>query len=359
MRAGRTLDTITAELERQADTKRDLIAPARMMAVSPFFDRHALVLHGGNVTDCFPIRDIAHAQLAEALEIPRGYYDRMERTASLLYCQTVKHWLSISQRRHMVRTLDGEVRAILSDRYRPLDSLDLAEAALPVLADRGFRVVSAEITERRFFLKAVTPRISGEVKRGDVVQAGIVLSNSEVGHGSLSVEPLFYFLACTNGLVLPDARFRRMHVGKLAGDIDAPTEFLRTETRALEDAAFWSKVRDVVAGAMDAAYFDQQLRRLRDAGNDAFEARADMVVDVTAARFRLSEDERNRVLGHLLNGHAGDVQFNRYGLAQAIARTAEDLTDYERASELEQLGGTVIELPRQQWRTIAEARAAA
>ena len=33
----------------------------------------------------------------------------------------------------MVRTLDGQVRAVLSDRYRRLDNYDLAENVLPIL----------------------------------------------------------------------------------------------------------------------------------------------------------------------------------------------------------------------------------
>jgi hypothetical protein len=33
----------------------------------------------------------------------------------------------------MLRTLDGQVRAVLSDRYRRLDNFDLAESVLPIL----------------------------------------------------------------------------------------------------------------------------------------------------------------------------------------------------------------------------------
>ncbi len=58
--------------------------------------------------------------------------------------------------------------------------------------------VSAEITEREFYLKAITPRLQAEVKPGDVVQAGVVISNSEVGHGTLKIEPLLYYLVCTS-----------------------------------------------------------------------------------------------------------------------------------------------------------------
>ena len=48
--------------------------------------------------------------------------------------------------------------------------------------------VSAEITERKFYLKAITPCLQAELKPGNVVQAGVVICNSEVGHGTLKSE---------------------------------------------------------------------------------------------------------------------------------------------------------------------------
>jgi hypothetical protein len=35
------------------------------------------------------------------------------------------------------------------------------------------------------YIKAICPRIQAEVKKGDIVQAGIAISNSEVGMGSV------------------------------------------------------------------------------------------------------------------------------------------------------------------------------
>jgi hypothetical protein len=101
----------------------------------------------------------------------------------------------------MLRTLDGSMRAFLSDRYRRLDNYDLASAVLPVLKEmgEGLKIVSTELTESKMYIKVINERLELEVKQGDVVQAGMVISNSEVGMGSLKVEPLIYRLICTNG----------------------------------------------------------------------------------------------------------------------------------------------------------------
>ncbi len=119
--------------------------------------------------------------------------------------RNVNTWLSDDADRRMVRTLDGKVRAVLSERYRRLDNYDLAENVLPILQQLdGARFESVELTETKMYLKVVTPRVTFEVAPGDVVQAGIVISNSEVGLGTLSVQPLVYRLVCRNGLIAAD-----------------------------------------------------------------------------------------------------------------------------------------------------------
>ena len=46
---------------------------------------------------------------------------------------------------------------------------------LPKLADIQAKVVSCEVTDSRFYLKAITDRVQGEVSKGDVVQARLVI----------------------------------------------------------------------------------------------------------------------------------------------------------------------------------------
>ena len=53
-------------------------------------------------------------------------------------------------------------------------------------------------------MKVVNKKLKAEVAVGDAVQAGFVISNSEVGLGSVKIEPLIYRLVCKNGLVLKD-----------------------------------------------------------------------------------------------------------------------------------------------------------
>jgi hypothetical protein len=357
MKEGRNLTSLISELIRQADCKRDFLTPASRIGFASDETSAAIELQLEQGTERFTLRETAHQQLAERLEIPKAYYDRMKDHAPGLFAENVRYWLQHSERQYLIRTLDSQARAVLSDRYRVLDNDDLANVALPVLTDHGFEIVSAEITERKFYLKAVTPKIQAEIKPGDVVQAGIVLSNSEIGQGTLKIEPLLFFLVCTNGLVMPEASMRRQHVGRYLGELEAAERYYRDETRQADDYAFWLKVRDVLRGTLQEPAFVGFLDKIRGAAEQPIAADPFAVVEVTAKRHRLNDGEKNAVLRHFLGGHSGKPELTRYGLMQAITRASQDVADYDRASELEQLGGQIIELQPNQWRVIAEARA--
>ena len=65
-------------------------------------------------------------------------------------------WLETRDSRQTIRTLDGNARAFLSDRYRRIDNYEIATATLPVIGEmEGVRIESCEITENRMYLKAV------------------------------------------------------------------------------------------------------------------------------------------------------------------------------------------------------------
>ena len=94
-----------------------------------YWDRVQLFLHGGS----FGVTDNARRQLAEKLKIPFPFFQRLEVNHPDLLSQNVNTLLHREPQRPMVRTLDGNVRAFLSDSYRPLDNYDLAEVLFHVV----------------------------------------------------------------------------------------------------------------------------------------------------------------------------------------------------------------------------------
>ena len=353
MKTGSTLQDLAKELDRQANAKRDFIAPSGELELvskaGQQGDRESELIVNGHGS--FGIAETAHDQLASRLQIPKTYYDRMRTTAPALLRQNVNHWFKAQPEKRMIRTLDGNARAFLSDRYRPLDNYDLAETVIPRLTSNGCRIESAELTDRRLYIKAVTERITLEVKKGDIVQAGIVVSNSEIGAGSVKVEPMVFRLVCLNGMIANDASMRKYHVGRSGDAGDLAEEFFKDSTRRADDKAFWLKVRDVVDGAFREDVFKRIVGRMQMAAEMEIPADPVKVIEVVAKKYGLQESEGSGVLRHLIKG--GDL--TQWGLVNAITRASQDVEGYDRATEMERLGGQVLELPKSDWQAIATA----
>lgn len=361
MKTGKTLMELAQELDRQTKQKRDYIAPTQELSLIPKFDETE-VKNGAPVAKGFELRvnghgnynvtPHTHGQIAQRLGIPQKYYDRMAEEAPNLLRGNVEHWFRANPERRMIRTLDNRARAFLSDRYRPLDNYELAEAVLPVLQEAdGIQIVSTEVTEKRLYLKAIFPKIESEVKRGDVVQSGIVITNSEIGLSAVRIEPLIYRLVCLNGLIAPDYATRKYHVGRAADGGELAYELYRDETVKADDRAFWLKVQDTVRGSLRRDVFERIVSGMREAAETTLLEQPIQAVEVLAKEYTLNNEEKTGVLKHLLSG--GDL--SKWGVVNAITAASQELADYDRATEFERLGGQILVLPSSRWQELAKA----
>jgi hypothetical protein len=261
----------------------------------------------------YAITPHAHGQLAEHLGIPKKYYERMRQERPDLLATNINTWLAAKPERRLVRTLDGRVWAFLSDKYRALDHVDLAEVVLPVLQ-----------------------RLE------------------EVGAGALSIEAGVWTKLCTNLAIAASRSMKKYHLGGRLDMGEDLAALLSDRTRQLTDAALWAQVRDVVAGAFERARFDALVEEIR--GTTARRIAGDpvQVVEVTAKRFDLTDQERGGILNALIE--AGDL--SQYGLHAAVTRYSQrDEVEYTRATELERLGGAILDLSPRDWQVLTAAKA--
>lgn len=349
MKTGISLMELAEEIERQKETKRDYTVPSRVMqmARSTASPGAMDILIPGAGAETFGVGPIFHEQTAAALDIPLKYYRRMLADAPDLLAKNANWWFGSRPNKHLVRTLDGTARALLSSRYRPIDHEEILEVVLPIIPTiPEAKVISCNVSDRILYLKVLTPRVRGEIAKGDEVQAGFVISNSETGDGALRVEPLIYRLICLNGAIAPDSALKRG-----IGEGEEAREFFKDDTLQASDKALLLKVRDTVAGAVDEVQFRRTIAKWQAAKGMPITGALEKVVEVTKKKLGLGEGEAGSVLRHLISG--GDL--SAYGLMNAITRTAADVESYDRATELERLGPAVIELPRSEWATLAEA----
>lgn len=343
MNKGISILELAQQIEKQKAEKHDLIAPTSAMTLTD--DAQGLVVAGQGE---FKINGHAHDQIGSRLGIPAKYYDRMMADAPHLLAANVNTWFNQKPERRMIRTLAGTTRAFLSDRYQRVDNHEIAEVALPVLMGiPDVQIVSTQITEHRMYIQAVSPRLQGDVKVGDAVQAGVIISNSEVGAGAISVAPMIYRLRCLNGLITADQKFRAYHVGR---QIEDNAALWADDTMKADDRAILLKVRDMVALAVNEANFGKTLDAMRGTTEAKITGNPAAAVEVLGKKLGTTEAEQGGILRALIEG--GDL--SAWGLINAVTAQAHE-AQYDRAVEFEAAGGTLLNLGRDEWQKVLVA----
>lgn len=350
-----TLSELAARLESDKKATADVIAPVSSIKMN---EQAALIVPSLQPAE---LVHTGHRQLGEYVDIPPAYYDRLLSSDKPLLAANVNRWLPQMKNkrgetdRRMVRTLHGKARALLSDRYQRIDNHQVAEVVLNILSRiKGITVRSCAVTDYRMHIKVTSNQVvapdPGLRRVGSLIEAGVHISNSEIGAGSVNIEPFAFELWCLNGAMRNGTKLRAAHLGRR---IDADLEgLLSDETKRLEDAIVMKKIEDVVKFAFDRENFLAYVQGLKDATEQKIVGDVPAAVEVLGQTLSLSIEERSSILTHLIA--EGDL--SKYGLFNAVTRTAEDVESYDRATEIERLGQNVIELPQSAWREISEAR---
>jgi hypothetical protein len=355
MKMGMSLDELDAEVERRARATQDLFVPAKKL--------EAVIVKANGKPEVrlavaswwkpkFRLTQQVHNQLARYTGIPaREYWEMQVKTPELLAREVNRSLKNKATDTRKLRTLDGAVLGLLSESDQELRNEDVAAAVLPVLKERDLMVMSCFTMGGRLYIKAVDRSIERDVPTGrklgdgshiafDTISPGVVISNSEVDEDSFSIESSVFTHGCTN-LAIGGRAVRNYHLDAL----------LRDEIRKLGVAAIRNRIRALVVSSLDAANLEAEARRLKLAAEDRIELEGAIEV-VERAGVALTAGEKRAVIQRFLEGE----DFTRYGLQAAVTRASADVEDYDRATELERLGGRVIALPSVEWTPIREGR---
>ena len=101
----------------------------------------------GNSPVRYGVTSLARRQLADKLKIPYAYFERVRYEQPVWLDRNVDTWLQSEDDRRMLHTLDGNVRAVLSDRCHRLDNFDLTESVLPTVP-QGIFIPLAHFEQR-------------------------------------------------------------------------------------------------------------------------------------------------------------------------------------------------------------------
>ena len=302
-----------------------------------------------------PLTNWAHKQVAEKCGIPTRYYARMlsgEDHHELLV-NNINEWLGDKDRR-MVRTLDGKIRAILSDRYKCLDNYDLAMLAYKRFVQHGAAFEDAHLSDTRMYIRAAIPHLSIDIddyKNGinpegyegfysknskkDILTAGLILSNSEVGAGRFLVQPFIKRLVCSNGMI-GMSTFSRVHLGST----HELGEVISDRTNALKDEALWSEVGDIIDAAFDGNRF------LEWVGENVMEKKSVEIITPTEAignltsHYKMDDSDKEDIINQMMTGK----DTSQWGLINAVTATANMGREIEEQLALQKIGGELTEM---------------
>lgn len=316
--SGLTLDEAQQKVREDDLGKWDVTVP-----------RNALNLYDGRLSfqDEIGNRELsfspwATGQFCNRLGIPAPYFRKCP-----LHLQDTQanYWLREGVQKEgeqwLLRAREHDLRAVLSERYSPLDNRTLLDE-LHTLLPSHYRVDWFGISDESLHLRVVDPARYREVLPNDALTVGIHLANSEVGFRSVTVDALVYRLVCTNGLIRlvkgkSLMRQRHLHV--------SPTCFVGALGEAIECAL------------QESESFLEELQR-------ATQTPVPHVVEVMekiGEKWHLSEEVQQTAQKALLQEPASQ-QESLYGLVNAYTAAAQRLPD-EMRYDLEVLAGNLAQ----------------
>ena len=325
--------------------------------------------HGGEPTHISTLNTVAFEQLANKSKLDIATARRLQDHYPVIFDDYMNAYATQEPAKRMLRThrtlapgtsYDSYSigRAWTSDSYKTFDHLDLLEAALPTLRDSDLQhtVISADITERRLYLRTKCLAVTGEAQVGDPMALGLCLSNSEVGLGSVLVRELIWRLACINGMQTQTFS-RQAHLTSARGD-DELMKVLSAEAVDADNQAMKLKTRDLVAHIGSRESFEKTLDKMRAANEDTIQGSNVGAVEALGTVLKLSKKDTSKVLEGLFAtmGQAGYVgkSVSKGALVNAVTACAHDAHP-DRVDEWQQLGGKLLDLPRSEWSRVALA----
>lgn len=366
MQKAMSLEALLIEVQRQSNSKRDYIANTESQ-VHMLLEGNSLFIElrrpGVDLMERLTISDSAHRQIAARLNIPWKYYTRLLTTHPDLIQLQVNELFVREPEKRMVRVLDGEVRAFLSDSFLRLDNDVVLSNTLPSIIKGDFEttILGSNVDASSMNLKILFTgdELAHEVAvangRPRLVRPGFRLSNSEIGSGALKIEGFFYDEYCTNGCVFGVCdlfKFKRTHIGaRIPGN--ANLEPIGQPSQALNNSLILSQATNVMRTLSNPENVRTMAVSLRDAANTESVKDPEGAVTLLAKTLKLRDQEKESMLATFLR----DQDYTKFGMASALTEVANDkgIASFSRACAIEDLGGQILSLKESEWQRYVEA----
>lgn len=259
----------------------------------------------------YSLSDLATTQMCQKLGIPVDYYRRLpDQMKAIIANFDLERMKEAS---YLLRGKGEWVRAFLSAEYVAYNNAQIAETVQGLLGQAAVTVKSFVLEETHLYMKLVSEDIAIQESG---LKAGIMIGNSEVGQGSVSVEPFVFRKACTNDLVVSQEKsFRHPHIHFTVSELNH---------RMAEGI---SNVFEVASSILDAF----------------LRTREESIPDPVATIRRLAADRKlsQKFTDEVVSSYQIEPDPTRFGVINAFTQAAQHLAPLQRI-ETERFAGTLL-----------------
>jgi hypothetical protein len=371
------IDQIVTELRRQTDARHDFVLDTRDLAIAVGENGEPrLISHHSCASDFIPRR--GYPLLNQALNqvgnraveggVPTRFLRRVWDANPKRMSEFLTGLMHDDPKRRLVRVLYDQVRAFLSQSYKCIDNLDIAEQALKVAMEHRAIPIEASISDSHMRLRFVSREIGEELQRhrtqaeaegknwfpgglgsqdalrkvaaqswgelpGDTIHPALGFKNSETGHGGCDLDGGILLGACFN-LAWVRQMVHEVHLGERL------EEGLFTAGTARKHAdLIYSKINDASEAYFTEEHFKRIVANYEETQANVLRAPSVAVKVAVSACDSLNESDMDNLLSYFCEQPGSLSEFN---LGQGISRMAQDL-DPDRASEVEWFANRVCE----------------
>ena len=339
MKKGHDIRNVVQQINNDVKSKKDYIVTLNALEVTTSNNTYPN-LEFTDAPDQYSLTDHSMNQLCGKLEIGTQYLRKCLPVSQELVAHNLNFWIKNTKSKElMVRTIERDsdelpnvARAVCSNRYKRIDNDVVANHSLNKLMDLGLDIKYSHYDRDTLNITAVNQKLEGEVYKGDVVQSGITITNSEIGSGSLIIQPFIYRLVCTNGMVAPRYlnRFYSRHVGKIVIDTTKDDQYItiidkmQKQIDLVNSEDVWTESFQGLLNSRKQKINSHQIVQL-------------------AKRHGVTESERADIFARL-NKYVGDTfTTSKYELANAVTNMGNDENRSDsRARFFQELGGLIV-----------------
>ncbi|GHU83912.1 hypothetical protein FACS189415_7350 [Bacteroidia bacterium] len=292
----------------------------------------------------YMLHDHAVGQLADRMDIPRTYLrelaggDEWQRGLAATVLNEHSSWTERS--RVLVRTVGQEVRGVLSDSYRRLDSVAILTAFVEEAMQQGAVVADAGMSDTKVWAETILPEpvTVRTRKNGDVIIfVGARFSTSDYGDGAVDLRAFLMNGICLNGMVR-ESVMKQVHLGaRLPDDI-----LISNRTYELDTRTTVSAVHDLTRGLFGRENIMQKAIEIQGASEVDVDFDTELRRLVKAGSLHKTDGESvQKLLMHnnIEDGLQGSATL--WKLTQAITAHARGLEPF-RSRELHEISGALL-----------------